>query len=305
MPRTIYFVNQSTVVGTQELTKAVAALQKQVDNHFAPIWGVGAALQIGLPGVVGEIIYVLDDSDQAGALGYHDEDKNGHPVGFIFAKTSFADKEDWRVTASHELLEQLVDPWVYSTAIAKFKGQSAAIALEVCDPVEEQTYFIDGIPVSNFVRPAWFGGKGTMFDFLNGLRSPLAIAPGGYVSYTTDLRHWKEQMGATHSHSHGPLQRPSRRQSSLPGLSPANLEGVSAMALPKEFTDAVDKLSTDADALAISYQDLSVKKTAEAVATQQRQAAENSSAAGATALEADKAAAKQLLDSLFPSTPPA
>jgi hypothetical protein len=51
-------------------------------------------------------IQLLDVLDDPGALGYHTDDGN-QP----FAVVDATDAGDWHVTASHELLEMLVDPW--------------------------------------------------------------------------------------------------------------------------------------------------------------------------------------------------
>jgi hypothetical protein len=81
----VAFINKSTVVTDAELTPIVTALQKQVDHDFRPTWGVAAALVQVPKG--GEIplnhawIGIFDDSDQAGALGYHDLTPQGFPAG--------------------------------------------------------------------------------------------------------------------------------------------------------------------------------------------------------------------------------
>jgi len=48
---------------------------------------------------------ILDDSDQAGALGYHDLTSDGLPIGKVFAASDLKAGTSWTVTASHELLE--------------------------------------------------------------------------------------------------------------------------------------------------------------------------------------------------------
>jgi hypothetical protein len=47
------------------------------------------------------------------------------------------------------------------------------------DPVEEDTFLVDGIEMSNFVHPAWFEPfkhpPGTKFDHLGLLKKPFSI----------------------------------------------------------------------------------------------------------------------------------
>lgn len=89
----------------------VAALQFQVTHHFSPAWGITADLNFITKGRVPRKkawqIVILDNSDQAGALGYHDMTKDGLPIGKVFAKTDQRYGLKWSVTASHEILEML------------------------------------------------------------------------------------------------------------------------------------------------------------------------------------------------------
>lgn len=203
--RQIEIVLHAASVNPTEFLSGVAACRRQVSEHFARAWG-GLAADISAtvsapktplkPG--GETIYVLDDSDQQGALGYHDVATADFPVGYVFARTSAKYGSPWTVTLSHELLEQLADPFCNTGVAARWHGRPALVAYETCDPVEDDAYEIDGVPVSNFVTPAWFqmpgpGIKGP-YDHMNILPQPLSVRPGGYVAYTTDLVHWRQDM---------------------------------------------------------------------------------------------------------------
>lgn len=203
--RTITIINQATTVSPADFGAVVAACQKQFNQHFGPAWG---GLEVALQAVVGgsgvsapakgETIYILDDSDQAGALGYHEVAAGDFPVGFVFARTCQKAGTSWSSCLSHELLEQGADPFVQTTCVVSaLHGRPAVIAYEVCDPVEDDGYKIDGVEVSNFVLPSWFqdpkAAKGP-FDYLGKLSAPLAMTPGGYLSYTTDLKHWRQDV---------------------------------------------------------------------------------------------------------------
>jgi hypothetical protein len=118
---------------------------------------------------------IFDNADVADALGYHDLTKDGQPVAKIFAKTTLADNQLVSVTACHELFEMIIDP------IANLYAEGAdgtEYAYEMSDPVEEDTFEVDGIQISNFVHPAWFEPfkhpPGTKFDHLGYSRSPSA-----------------------------------------------------------------------------------------------------------------------------------
>jgi hypothetical protein len=179
-------VNHSTVVSDADLAVAMRALQHQALYHYEPHWGNSATLVTAEDAIPGAwLLLILDDSDQAGALGYHDFDP-GTPAGKVFAKTDQKYGLSWTVTASHELLEMLADPDVsrcYQTGNTRFH------ALEVGDPVEADAdgYKIHNVLVSNFVLPSWFGQGGAYpYDFCRQLEEPLTLRPGGYESFWLD-----------------------------------------------------------------------------------------------------------------------
>src|SRR5581483_4846601 len=199
--RFIQVVNQSTSVPKDEFLKVVAAVQKQISQDFVIFWGLDCVLSPVMassttfvqPKV--ETLYVLDDSDQAGALGYHTLTDADFPVGFVFARTTKKSGGQWSETLSHEVLEQLADPFVTTAAVVNFLGKPRAVAYETADPVEADSYAIDGVSVSNFVTPQWFQDflppTDIKLDFLGRLKKPLTLTPGGYVAYSTDLMNWE------------------------------------------------------------------------------------------------------------------
>lgn len=187
----IDFINASTVVTNEEAAKVVAALQIQVTQHFAPAWGYGADLKFIVDGVTARPqawqVVILDNSDQAGALGYHDLTSDGLPIGKVFAKTDKDNGLSWSVTASHELLEMLGDPGINLTVLRETLGQ--LWAYENCDACEadELGYLIGDVLVSDFVYPSWFeefwGENDTQFDYCKKIQRPFQLLPGGYIGY--------------------------------------------------------------------------------------------------------------------------
>src|SRR5207247_10285081 len=106
-------INASTVLKDADAGRAVPALQAQVHDDFAPAWGVDADLVFiprgAAPPAGAWWLTILDNSDQAGALGYHDLTDQGLPLGKVFAGTDIQFGSEWSVTASHELLAVLGD----------------------------------------------------------------------------------------------------------------------------------------------------------------------------------------------------
>lgn len=184
-PLTIALVNRSTVVADAAVAACAAALHTQLNRDFAPYWGVDGVVGIARAGAVlaaGTMpLYILDDSDQAGALGYHDNDPKLGPFGRVFAKTDARFGLNWTVTASHELLELAADPFIFYMAPL---NRTSFTAVEVCDAVEADAdgYVIDGVAVSDFVTPAWFGSGPGPVDFMKRLSRPFTLRKGGYMS---------------------------------------------------------------------------------------------------------------------------
>jgi hypothetical protein len=187
MPK-IAIVNRSSVMEDAAVSAITQALQTQVSRDFEPIWGARAQLSfVGSRDKAPKDAWwllVLDSSDQADALGYHDVTPAGLPTGKAFAKSDIDDGLEPSVTISHELLEMLADPEINLCA----QVGNRLYAYEVCDPCEADAYGyrIGGVLVSDFVTPVWFqpvprprGG----YDFRNKIKRPLALLPGGYLQY--------------------------------------------------------------------------------------------------------------------------
>jgi hypothetical protein len=198
--QTIAIVNESSRVSHPDLVAARQALQVQLSRDFSPAWGLYATLLLrSVPHPHEPTIHLLDNTTVADALGYHDTNSDA-PEGFVFVETAEGDGVPWQLVLSHELLEMLADPWIDLVADTVYQNQPAVVAYEVADPVEGDSYAIGSVPVSNFVLPSWFLPSplpGAPFtDFLKRLTEPLALAPGGYFLYATQLGIWQQALGA-------------------------------------------------------------------------------------------------------------
>jgi len=176
----IAIINASTCLSDAQVEAVLPALQKQVSDDFQAYWELDCTLSFlphDQPLANGWWqIAVLDNPDQAGALGYHELTSQGAPLGKIFAKLDLDTGSSWTATLSHELLEMLADPWINWCA---FGSDNKLYALEVCDAVEADNlgYFIDGVLVSDFVTPAWFEPTcADRLDFKKHLSKELELA---------------------------------------------------------------------------------------------------------------------------------
>jgi hypothetical protein len=188
----ISVMNESTVLTDVDVTPVIPALQQQVTNDFRPAWGVDAELTLipqgQQPPAGSWWLVILDNSDQAGALGYHDLTSEGLPLGKVFAASDLTAGTSWTVTASHELLEMLGDPDINLSAFIQNATNTGTLyAYEVCDACEDDSfgYQINNILVSDFVYPSWFETfrtqGSTQFDHGNQIQNPLQLLKGGYI----------------------------------------------------------------------------------------------------------------------------
>ena len=133
----------------------IRALQAYIDHHVAPIWGKTARLVKSTGFVQGHwAMAFLDDADAPGALAYHDLTPGGLPEAKVFVRTVLENGDLVSLAASHELVEMLVDPSINLLALGP--DPRAAYAYESADPVESLSFAVHGLPMSDFVYPAYF-----------------------------------------------------------------------------------------------------------------------------------------------------
>jgi hypothetical protein len=194
---TVAFVNLADTPLDVDLNKLVASLQKQMEQDFVPVWGYPAKLYVtDKPKPQEWQVVFLDDADAADALGYHDLTKDGQPISKVFVKTTIAAGQKVSVTASHELLEMMIDPG------AQLWAQNADgrfYAYEMCDAVEDEEYKIDGVSVSDFLHPSffesWHQPRSVQFDHLNKVSRPFQTLQNGY-QIVSDGKSVKEIFGS-------------------------------------------------------------------------------------------------------------
>lgn len=186
-------INASTCLKDDDIRPVVDALQAQVSEDFAPVWKIDADVTFVPKGA--DIptdhwwLAFLDQSDQAGAAGYHDETPMGLPQGKIFAADDLASGTSWTNTASHEILEMLADPEIVECTVQYLTdGTMRLVAREICDPMpnDSQGYQKNGVLVANFVTRDWFVGwsqgfPGVKYDFLGQMTAPFELLDGGYI----------------------------------------------------------------------------------------------------------------------------
>lgn len=192
-------VSETKALGVSELTRVSAALQKQVLRDLAPIWGFNASVDAfadleDVPTGYWPVV-VRDDIGFPGAAGIH-LDQDGQP----FALVQYSNR--WTLTASHEVLEMLVDPFgdklTPSQSIKPDQGRVNYL-VEVCDPSEDfdYSYTVNGIRMSDFYTPAFFDpvpAASVRYSFTDAIKAPKQVLAGGYLSWLDPVTgHWWQQ----------------------------------------------------------------------------------------------------------------
>ncbi len=183
-----------------DVARVAAALQKQATRDFGPIWDVSATVD-AFPRLedvpVGYWPMIVEtDINTPGAAGVH-EDKDGQPFALI------AMSDSWSLTASHEMLEMLADPFgkrVIAGKSPKPEQGRVEFLVEVCDPCEadEYAYTANDILVSDFYTPRFFEphrAEGCRYSFTGAIKNPREILRGGYISWHEPVSdHWWQQV---------------------------------------------------------------------------------------------------------------
>jgi hypothetical protein len=198
----IVVFNDSTVVTDAAIQAMIPALVTQWNRDLAPAWGLEAMempfIAKGAPIPAGAWqCYFLDDADTQGALADHSVTAGGLPLLKIFCKPTIADGASLSVAASHEMCEAAVDPGI-NMAAQDLTGRF--VAYENCDPTEDDRYGyeIDGVLVSDFVLPSWFGYENSAapFDFMKHCTAPFQVLAAGYMQYFDPATGWQQIVGS-------------------------------------------------------------------------------------------------------------
>jgi hypothetical protein len=177
--------NRSTLVPDNAVAHWSPSLAAQL-REFADAYGLvhptlhRIASKTANLGLYDLVLYLDDNSDQAGDLGYHDPDRSGR----VFAKDCTDNNVAVSSCVSHELLEALRDLFCEEWADAG----SQEFAFEVCDPVESTTY-TDGrlVVLSDYVLPMWFAaGQPGPYNRAGTLAEPFELDRLGYAIVRKD-----------------------------------------------------------------------------------------------------------------------
>lgn len=191
-------VSDSTSVPTGDVMRVAAALQKQASRDLNPIWNISATVS-GFEKLedvpIGYWPMIIKDNIGFNAAGIH-LDTDRQPFALISAAS---DIDTWSLTASHETLEMLVDPYgdrVIAGDSPKPGQGRVSFLVEICDPSEstEFAYTVNGVRVSDFYTPEYFNpvpAPGIRYSFVGAITQPRQVLRGGYLSWSDSATtHW-------------------------------------------------------------------------------------------------------------------
>lgn len=146
----------------------VDSINIQLQRDFRPVWNIDAEAVLGEDSR--KCFILTDFTGLPGAFllyqGVHTPAQMGY-VNYNITKNYSTSG-----TLSHEILEILTNPNVDPGGF------------EVCDPVQNNHYMINGVEVANFVYPNYYmPGSAGPWDYNGLVKSPLLPIPGG-VNFT-------------------------------------------------------------------------------------------------------------------------
>ncbi len=176
----------------------IAAMQSFVDKCVVPVWNTPARLvkSIGYKKGAWAMVF-LDDADTPGALAYHDLTPDGLPQSKVFVRTTIKNGDLVSVSASHELVEMLVDPAI--NLLTTGPDPKTVYAYESADPVEALSFPVNSIPMTDFVYPSYFEAfhkpGSVQLDYLKKVKKPFQILSGGYQIIFKNGK-WSQTFGS-------------------------------------------------------------------------------------------------------------
>lgn len=165
-PVTVGVLNQSsTPNATVQLW--VAAVQSQVGNEFRNAWHLNATIVFGAGGDWQCVV----QNPSGSTHGTHD-------AAYGVPKCMATDSQ----SLSHEILEMLENPYLEAVSVQQVNNVTANLFLrEVCDPVAAFGYYLNGVLVSDFTYPAFWGHSYGQMDYLTRATAAMQPTSGGYI----------------------------------------------------------------------------------------------------------------------------
>lgn len=182
-----------------ELSRVAAAIDRQVREHLMSVWEVeGTVRAFGSHEDVPDdhvLCTVIPPNPHDGIAGVH-KTENGEP----FANVEYG--SSWSLTASHEILEMIVDPTcdlVMDGIAPVVGGGEVEFLAEICDPVQTRGYLCNNELVSDFVTPEYYATKkkaGRRATFGAPDMGVRTLAPEGSLAWKAASGDWFQMVAS-------------------------------------------------------------------------------------------------------------
>jgi hypothetical protein len=202
IPVHVALIADPSTVDPNYANEVAGALNEQVQADFAPVWHVRAT---SAPTHRRRLRHM----ERAGARRHQRAGRAGLPLrrnNVPYAVVQY--DESWPITASHEVLEMLADPFGNRMHAARLplgvevdyehfglphSSSRVHYLVEVADPCEAGAYEVGGVMLSDFLLPSWYRTNpllASAYSHTGTCSDPREVAPGGYVSFSTPDGSW-------------------------------------------------------------------------------------------------------------------
>lgn len=188
--------NISTALKSADMYLMISAINAILPG-FCKAWGHSQYVCVAsssktVVGATGMYCVFMDNSDSAGALGYHTQ-TGGVPLSKVFVKTILRYggsifTSPIRLTVAqafcHEIMEMIHNPRANSWWQ---QPNGTLVPAEMCDPVQSNVIPVRVgstlIHMTDYIYPAWSNPQASKgpYNYLNTLVRPFQVAKGGYV----------------------------------------------------------------------------------------------------------------------------
>lgn len=185
---TLQIINLDYSAPQQSVERTAAVLEYQLNEHVYPAW-YGVKGNVHVKAIIfGQPIdyqawwlVIAPNSEYARDRGFRDRTEHDLPIGHVYTN---AEEELTGVALSREACSMLVDPFLNRWS---FSISRDCWAMDIGAPVRGLTYQCRGIPVADFVYPAYYDpfpspecDLDRPLDHTRNLDNRYQIGPNGY-----------------------------------------------------------------------------------------------------------------------------
>jgi hypothetical protein len=221
--KNLALVSTTKRVTLKELSRVAEALNVQLAQHFRPEWNIEAQV---IPFANSKKVpdnywpITIRDKIAEGMWSYHSVSGNRPFVEVAYGKF-------WTLSASHDMMEMLVDPklnrQVNAPSVVPGEKRTVTFPVQICDPCAnpKNGYRINGVLVADFSTQDFWDHTSTReggYSYLGALTRPFQVLPGAYLSWVDPKTgQWNTyfQTSSDEELTSSPMSLPTRKKIAL------------------------------------------------------------------------------------------